>query len=205
MDTQELKHRVQRDHDSPTTAISPDDDHKKDDDDDSATVDKRKKEEKRTALAKRGLKSLSLAVLLPLSVTLSTTYLFGSSRNGGYGKDTTPFWFPPIWLLHATCVASTCFMNLSAWLIWAEGGFHEKPAAFWLYLAQLGLTLAWSPVVLRVGATWVGLGLCAAMIANLVGCFRVVRPMNPVAADLVKASLAWAAVLSTINLKLAFM
>ena len=77
-----------------------------------------------------------------------------------------PFWFPPVWALHFTYLASSFLMGLSACLVWAEGGFYKKPAALSLYLAQLGLSLIWDPIVfshgcyLGVGLVWLCACLC---------------------------------------------
>jgi benzodiazapine receptor len=173
--------------------------------DNSKTV--RLKREKRVAMAKRGIRSLAIAVALPLSLTISNLYFFGTTR--GYGTSTgsisMPFWFPPPWALHLTCMTSSFLMGLSAWLVWAEGGFHRNPAALYLYLAQLGLSLAWDPIVFRMAAPWVGLLVCLATFAVLVGCSRQFKEVNPIAGDLVKPCLAWASFLAIVNLKLLFL
>lgn len=96
-------------------------------------------------------------------------------------------------------------MGLSAWLVWAEGGFHKSPTALSLYLAQLGLGLTWEFVALRMGASLAGLVLCLATFGSLVGCAKVFRKMNPIAGDLVKPCLGWAAFLAVVNLKLVFL
>ncbi|KAJ4850573.1 hypothetical protein Tsubulata_017172 [Turnera subulata] len=161
----------------------------------------RSRRDKRMAMAKRGIRSLAVAVAFPLSLTLFNIYFFGS-RNG-YGTASKPFWFPPLWALHLTCLASSFFMSLSAWLVWAEGGFHKNPSALSFYLGQLGLSLAWDPVVFWMGASWFGLVVCLAMFGTLVGCSRQFREVNPIAGDLVKPCLAWAAFLAIVNLKFA--
>lgn len=99
-------------------------------------------------------------------------------------------------------------MGLSAWLVWAEGGFHDRASgatAFYLYLAQLGLSLAWLPTVFWMGASWFGLVVCLAVFGALVGCLRDFRAVNPIAGDLVKPCLAWTAFLAIVNLKLLFL
>ncbi|OAY49535.1 translocator protein homolog [Manihot esculenta] len=188
MDSQDVKRRT-KDADQPDTTT------------DAKNEDMRTKREKRMAMAKRGIKSLGVAVALPLALSLFNIYFFGS-RNG-YGNISKPFWFPPMWALHFACLSSTFLMGLSAWLVWAEGGFHKEPTTLSLYLAQLGLSFAWEPIVFRMGATWFGLVVCLAMFGALVGCSRKFMKLNPIAGDLVKPSLAWATVVAIVNLKLA--
>lgn len=163
----------------------------------------RTRREKRMAMAKRGIRSLAIAVALPLSLNLINICLLGSSN--GYGTVSKPFWFLPMWVLHFTCLASSFLMGLSAWLVWVEGGFHNEPTTLSLYMAQLGLSLAWNPIVFRMGATWIGLVVCLAMYGALVGCSRHFKEVNPIAGDLVKPCLAWATILAIVNLKLVFL
>ncbi|KAK4357264.1 hypothetical protein RND71_022874 [Anisodus tanguticus] len=152
--------------------------------------------------AKRGLKSLGIALSIPLLLTLLDISLFGSSYQ--YVSMEKPFWIPSLWALHLACLGSAFLMGLSAWLVWAEGGFHRQPMAMFLYLGQLGLSLAWDPVVFKAGATKVGLVLCMALFGVLIACARAFKNVNPIAGDLVKPCLGWAVLLSIANLKLVF-
>jgi benzodiazapine receptor len=152
--------------------------------------------------AKRGLRSLSIAVSVPLSLTLLSIYL-GSTHS--YANLSKPYWFPPLWSLHMTSLASSFLVGLSAWLVWAVGGFHREPMALSLYLAQLGLSLVWDPIVLGAGASRVGLVVCLATFGTLVGCARIAKEVNPTAGDLIKPCLAWTAFLAIVNLNLLFL
>ncbi|XP_047967406.1 translocator protein homolog [Salvia hispanica] len=164
--------------------------------------DMNRKKPKNSAAAARGLKSLSVAVALPLSLTLLDIFLFGSSSR--YRTLHKPFYVPPLWALHLACITTAFLSGLSAWLVWAEGGFHRHPAALALYLVQLALSLVWYPLVLRAGAVRLGLLLCAALFGALVGCARAFRNMNPIAGDLVKPCLASALLLAAANVRLVY-
>ncbi|OMO81892.1 TspO/MBR-related protein [Corchorus olitorius] len=192
MESQTLKQRLVRDDDPVVTK-----------DKDNNEKNRGNRRDKRMAMAKRGIRSLAVAVSFPLSLTLLNIYMFGSGHN--YSALPKPFWFPPAWLLHITCMASSFLMGLSAWLVWAEGGFHARPTALSLYMAQLGLSLLWTPIVFWLRASWVGLVVCLAAFGALVGCWRDFRAVNPIAGNLVKPCLAWAAFLAIVNLKLVFL
>ncbi|KAK4355685.1 hypothetical protein RND71_024656 [Anisodus tanguticus] len=172
--------------------------HKKSDHDDDDKMNKSTRKQK----AKRGLKSLGIALSIPLLLTLLDISLFGSSYK--YVSMEKPFWMPRLWALHLACLGSAFLMGLSAWLVWAEGGFHRQPMAMLLYLSQLGLSLAWDPVVFQAGATKVGLVLCMALFGVLIACARAFKNVNPIAGDLVKPCLGWAVLLSLANLKLVY-
>ncbi|MQL93304.1 hypothetical protein Taro_025949 [Colocasia esculenta] len=155
---------------------------------------------RKMAMAKRGLRSLSVALATPLCLTLLTTYLFGATR--GYAAVSRPFWRPPVWAFHLASLSSACLMGLSAWLVWADGGFRRQPAALPLYLTELALSLAWGPVVLGAGAMRLGLAVCMALFAALLGCSQLFRRVNPIAGDLVKPCLAWVCFLAVCNYKM---
>ncbi|KAK4282481.1 hypothetical protein QN277_013854 [Acacia crassicarpa] len=161
---------------------------------------------KKTAMAKRGLRSLTIAVAVPLSLYLLSAYLGSGKTHANIDPIASgkPFWFPPMWALHLTCPASCFLMGLAAWMVWANGGFHRYPNAFLFYLAQLLLTLLWDPLVFGAGATRIGLILCFGMFGTMVGCYRLFGQVNPISAHLIKPCLAWTAFLSLVNLKLVF-
>ncbi|TKY61791.1 Translocator protein-like [Spatholobus suberectus] len=190
MASNDLKHRVTAE---PDTA--------------AAMNDKKKrgegKRDRRMVMAKRGLRSLAIAVCVPLSLAVLSACI-GSSSARDAVTSRRPFWFPPSWALHLTCPASSFLMGLAAWMVWADGGFHRNPMALSLYLAQLLFTVLWDPIVFAAGATRVGLIVCVGLFVSQIGCMRVFRPVNPIAAELIKPCLAWVAFLSIVNLKLLF-
>ncbi|KAI3449502.1 hypothetical protein Pfo_006167 [Paulownia fortunei] len=168
----------------------------------TTTSDMNPRKQKKTGAARRGLRSLSVAVGFPLSLALLDIFLFGSSTR--YRSLHKPFYFPPLWALHLACLTTVFLSGLSAWLVWVEGGFHRQPTALILYLGQLMLSLGWYPVVFGAGAIRVGLVLCGALFGVLVGCARMFRNMNPIAGNLVKPCLAWAVLLAVANVRLVY-
>lgn len=199
-DQQQLKHRTTKPQQEEPLQTEQ---YTKSDHDESEKMDKNDiSKSTRKQKAKRGLKSLAIALSIPVLLTLLDISLFGSSYQ--YVSMEKPFWFPRLWALHLACLGSSFLMGLSAWLVWAEGGFHRQPMAMLLYLSQLGLSLAWDPVVFKAGATRVGLVLCMALFGVLIACVRAFKNVNPIAGDLVKPCLGWAVLLSLANLKLVY-
>ncbi|KAL0371424.1 UNVERIFIED_CONTAM: Translocator protein [Sesamum angustifolium] len=146
MASQDLKHRTKQQEETQPEVITAD----------TSAGDAK---QKRTGAARRGFRSLTVAVAFPLSLALLDIFYFGSSNR--YRSLHKPFYFPPLWALHAACLATALLSGLSAWLVWADGGFHRNPTALILYLGQLAISLGWYPVVLGAGAIRVGLSWCA--------------------------------------------
>uniref|UniRef100_A0A7N0UHH8 Uncharacterized protein n=1 Tax=Kalanchoe fedtschenkoi TaxID=63787 RepID=A0A7N0UHH8_KALFE len=192
--TQELRHGAadqQVVDDNPNPGITTSDDN-----DSSKT---RRESSNRTALAKRGLKSLAVMLAVPVALNLAAISMFGSGQN--YRSLTK--WVPPLWPLHMLSLLTSLFMSLSAWLFWADGGFHKRPRAFYLYAAGILLNMLWDPLVLGFGASRLGLGVCVGMISALIGCYRHFSAVNPAAGHLVKPCFGLYGILALVNLRLA--
>ncbi|AES82129.1 hypothetical protein MtrunA17_Chr7g0269181 [Medicago truncatula] len=167
------------------------------------------KRDKKMKMAKGGLRSLIIAVSFPLSITLLSIYISSSFTFSNHNKEVItgskkPFWFPPSWALHLLLPSSSFLMGLSAWMVWAAGGFHRDLTALLLYLLQILYTVLWNPLVFRFGATSFGLLVCFGNFVTLFGCMRLFKKVNPVAANLIKPCLALIAFLFIVNLKLIF-
>lgn len=160
----------------------------------------RNKRAKKLAMARRGLPSLALAVGVPFALTIFTIYYFQLSL--GYAGLANSFWYPPIWVVHLASLATSSLMGLSAWLVWAEGGFHGPVTTLPLVVAQLFLGLSWGPIVFAHGATRLGLAVGVALVVALYGCYLGFRQVNPIASDLVKPSIVWVMFLVIMNYSL---
>ncbi|XP_052186103.1 translocator protein homolog [Diospyros lotus] len=163
---------------------------------DTTSYNNKARRQRRTGMARRGLRSLAIAVALPAALQLC--FLGWANRAPSAHRPSSS------WILQAVSVVSASLMGLCAWLVWAEGGFHQKPKALAFFLGYLGLSLAWDPIVFRVGAAWVGLLVSLAMFGALAGCSRIFKEVNPIAGDLVKLCLIWAGFVVSLNLKLLY-
>ncbi|KAF8725895.1 hypothetical protein HU200_020463 [Digitaria exilis] len=146
--------------------------------------------------SRRGLRSLAAAVSLAVALTALSFLASGSGGVPAVAATTVA-------MVRAGSVAAEAVLALAAWMAWAEGGLHARPAATLLpYAAQLGCALAWAPLVLGHGAARAGIACCAAMAAAAVACARGFGAVNPVAGDLAKPAVAWAVLLAVVNYKM---
>jgi len=158
----------------------------------------------RASSSRRGLRSLAAAVSLSAALTaLSFFAASHSSPTSPSPKAAATASASTVAMVRAGSVASEAVLALAAWMAWAEGGVHARPAATLLpYAAQLGAALAWAPLVLGHGAARAGLACCAAMAASAVACVSGFGAVNPVAGDLAKPAVAWAVILAVVNYKM---
>ncbi|XP_047334069.1 translocator protein homolog [Impatiens glandulifera] len=156
-------------------------------------ITKNKKQTKRAAMARRGLRSLAISVIIPVSLTFISRLI-----HIGQHKPANSLLAP--WAMHTFFAISSLVMGLAAWLVWADGGFHRKPISLGLYLTHLVLTLAWDPAVFGFAADMIGLVVSVAMLAALTGCATTFRQLKPLAGDLALVSVLWGGVIVGLNL-----
>ncbi|KAG6505323.1 translocator protein homolog [Zingiber officinale] len=154
---------------------------------DSSTVPEKTKDQK-LALARRGLRSLAVAVAIP---TVATAASISAAAS--------PSRTLPVWAFHVGSLLVSGLLGLSAWLVWAKGGFHGRSEALPLYLAELVMELLWAPLLFGCGPSRSAMAVCAAHFVVLFLLGQCFSHVNPVAADLIKPYLAWVSFLAVVN------
>jgi len=119
-----------------------------------------------------------------------------------YASLNKPSWNPPSWLFGPVWTVLYAAMAVAAWLVWRRGGLARQRGALGLFLLQLALNAAWSPVFFgmqRMGlALVVMMLLWAAIAATMVAFFRVSRG----AGWLLVPYLAWVSFAAVLNFTL---
>ena len=63
-----------------------------------------------------------------------------------YAQLRKPSWNPPGWIFGPVWTALYTMMAVAAWLVWRRGGFAAQRVPLGLFLLQLLLNAAWSPL-----------------------------------------------------------
>ncbi len=119
-----------------------------------------------------------------------------------YASLRRPSWNPPGWVFGPVWTALYAMMALAAWLVWKRGGFIQQRTALRLFLLQLALNAAWTP--LFFGLHWPSVAfaeivlLWLAIAATLAAFRRASRP----AAWLLVPYLAWVSFAAFLNFTL---
>ncbi len=116
-----------------------------------------------------------------------------------YAALRKPSWNPPGWVFGPVWSALYTMMGVSAWLVWRRGGFAAQRGPLMLFLVQLGLNAAWTPLFFgwrRPGVALVEIILLWLTIGATILAFRrVSRP----AAWLLVPYLAWVGFATVLN------
>jgi len=113
-----------------------------------------------------------------------------------------PSWNPPGWIFGPVWTALYTMMAVAAWLVWKRGGFLAQRRPLTLFLVQLALNAAWTP--LFFGLHWTGVAFAEIVLLWLAiaATFAAFRPVSRVAAGLLVPYLAWVSFAAVLNFAL---
>lgn len=119
-----------------------------------------------------------------------------------YQQLQKPSWNPPSWIFGPAWTALYILMAIAAWLVWQRGGFAKQRFALSLFLLQLLLNAAWSPLFFGLrnpGLAFVDIVLLwLALLATLLTFWA----RSLAAGALLIPYLAWVSFASALNLAL---
>ena len=119
-----------------------------------------------------------------------------------YAALKKPPWNPPGWIFGPVWTALYAAMALAAWLVWKRGGFAAQRRPLVLFLLQLALNAAWTPLFFglhRPDVAFAEIVLLWLAIAATVVAFRRVASA---AALLLAPYLAWVSFAAVLTLAL---
>ena len=149
----------------------------------------------------RGLWRKAL-VAVPTIVVVGT--LIGIVSNSGvsnhwYAPLDKPGFQPPGWAFGAAWTALYTMMGIALAAILNEPESQRRRQALVLFVAQLALNFAWSPVFFGGGMIDAGLLIIIAMIALLVTTIIAFWRIRPLAGALLLPYLAWLCLAAALN------
>ena len=134
---------------------------------------------------------------------------FGAAAMGGlfmpgewYAGLKKPAWNPPGWIFGPVWTILYTMMAVAAWLVWRRGGFVAQRRPLTLFLLQLALNAAWSPLFFgshRPGLAFAEIVLLWLAIAATLLAFRFT---SRAAAWLLAPYLAWVGFAAVLNFTL---
>lgn len=91
---------------------------------------------------------------------------------------------------------------VAAWLVWRRGGFAGQRRRLALFLVQLALNMAWTPLI--VGLHWAGIafGEIVLLWLAIAATSAASRPVSRTAAWLFARYIAWRGITATLNFTL---
>jgi translocator protein len=119
-----------------------------------------------------------------------------------YASLKKPSWNPPGWIFGPVWTALYTMMAVAAWLVWRQGGWGKPRKPLLIFLAQLALNAAWTPLFFglhRPDVAFAEIVLLWLAIAATIAAFRRV---SHAAAWLLAPYLAWVSFAAALNFTL---
>ena len=141
-------------------------------------------------------------ITVPAILLLGT--LSGRASGSGYGNSwfdalAKPSFMPPGWAFPVAWTLLYVCLGLSLALVLHARGAQGRGLAIALFLAQLALNFAWSPLFFAFHQVWLAFAVIVAMMAITVAAALAIRRFRPVAALLLLPYLAWLCFAAALN------
>jgi len=146
----------------------------------------------------------SLVVLaLFIAVCLGVAGAGGLSTAGSvqqwYPSLQKPAWTPPSWLFGPVWTTLYLMMAFAAWLVWRKRKEENVKAALGLFVFQLVLNAAWSPLFFGLQNPLAGLLDIVPLWAAILATVIYFRRISAVAAALLVPYLLWVGYATALN------
>ena len=116
-----------------------------------------------------------------------------------YASLKKPSWNPPGWVFGPVWTALYVMMGVAAWLVWKHGSFTAQRRRLTLFLIQLALNAAWTPLFFGLHQPGLAFAEIVLLWVAILLTIRAFWPVNRVAAGLLAPYLAWVTFASALN------
>jgi translocator protein len=116
-----------------------------------------------------------------------------------YASLNKPSWNPPSWLFGPVWSTLYVMMAVSAWLVWRQGGFIRQRWPLSIFLVQLVLNAAWSPLFFGLKQPGVAFAEIIVLWLAIAWTIAVFWRVHRVAAWLLVPYLAWVSFAAVLN------
>ena len=139
-----------------------------------------------------------------LAVCVAITFLapvLGAWAMPGewYAMLRKPSWNPPSWIFGPVWTALYLMMATAAWLVWRRGGWTGQRRALTLYLVQLALNAAWTPLFFGLKMPGLAFAEILLLLAATVATALAFRGVSKGAAALLVPYMAWVSFAAFLN------
>lgn len=143
------------------------------------------------------------AFMLALAVTFLAPALGSFTMPGAwYAALNKPSWNPPVWIFGPVWTALYTMMAVGAWLVWRRGGWPAQRRPLTLYLGQLALNAAWTPIFFGLKNPGLAFAEILLLLAAIAMTARPFRRTSLAAALLLLPYLAWVSFAAFLNFTL---
>ena len=150
-----------------------------------------------------------VALALWIALCAGGGALIGVATQGGnspwYASLDKPSWTPPGWIFGPVWTTLYTAMGVAAWLVWRQGGWRQQRLPLTVFLIQLAVNFAWSPLFFGLRQiTWALADIVVLWFLIVMTMRLFVRVERP-AAWLLAPYLMWVTFATALNAAIAMM
>jgi benzodiazapine receptor len=129
----------------------------------------------------------------------SPALAIGSGPGEWYAQLNKPSWNPPNWIFGPVWTALYLMMGVSAWRVWRKGALGASLLPLGLFLFQLALNAAWTPVFFGLHQMGLALAIILVLWGAIAATLWAFQSRDRVAAALLVPYLAWVSFATLLN------
>ncbi len=131
----------------------------------------------------------------------------GWLSNSGYSNDwfdglAKPSFMPPGWMFGVVWTTLYVLMGVALAMVWASPRTRERTVALSLFLVQLAVNYAWSPIFFGAGMIEIGLLTILLMLVLVTATAWRFARIRPLAGWLLVPYLAWLCLATALNFEI---
>ncbi len=119
-----------------------------------------------------------------------------------YASLKKPSWNPPAWIFGPVWTALYAMMGVAAWLLWRCDGWAGQRRPLLLFIVQLTLNAAWSPLFFGLHRPDLAFAEIVLLWLAIAATVAVFWPVNRAAACLLVPYFAWVSFAAALNFTL---
>lgn len=138
-----------------------------------------------------------------LALSFSAASMGGLFRPGEwYASLAKPSWNPPAWIFAPVWTTLYALMAIAAWMVWKRGGFAVQRVPLSLFIVQLALNAAWTPLFFGLHRLGVAAIEIVLLLAAILLTIRAFHRVSRIAAYLLIPYAAWVSFAAVLNFTL---
>ena len=147
----------------------------------------------------RNLAGLGVCILLTFLAPVAGVW---GMPGEWYAALVKPSWNPPAWIFGPVWTVLYTVLAVAAWVVWQRGGWAAQRGPLTLYLIQLVLNAAWTPLFFGLQMPGLAFVEILCLLAAVLLTARAFHRVRPVAGLLFVPYAAWVAFASWLNFTL---
>ncbi|EFJ15508.1 hypothetical protein SELMODRAFT_180321 [Selaginella moellendorffii] len=143
---------------------------------------------------------LIVAIAIPVAGGFAGAKFGAGGDSPWYRQLNKPPWTPPSWVFPVMWTTLYILMGIASWLVWKDGGFKRHALPLAIYIVQLILNFAWTPIFFGYHRFDFAFAEIVLLWLAILATIILFWPVSHAAAYLLIPYILWVTLAASINL-----